>query len=344
MSRRGGLGGGRWAVPLILALLVGCASPRIQAPGPEETEPRLEAQMAVMSDGYRLPLQLWEPPGAVAGVAVGVHGINDYHRSFADLGPVLARWGIAFLAYDQRGFGATEQRGIWPGSTRLVSDLHSILALLAQRYPGAPVYLVGESMGGAVALLAVNQIKAPAIAGVVLIAPAVWGRDQMPPLQSGLLWLLAHTVPSLPLTGRGLGIKPSDNDGMLERFRRDPLVIKETRVDALWGVTDLMDEARILDIPRGVPALLLYGEQDQIIPKRALCDFLTGWGGAGAGRRIVLYPKGYHMLTRDLQGEAVLKDLAVWVLNREAPLPSASEVDPTDERLSRFCQGGRSLN
>lgn len=329
-----------WIAPL---LLLGCATPRVQAPGGERVAPRLEAQTAIMADGYRLPLQLWEPPGAVAAVAVGVHGFNDYHQAFADLGPVLARKGVALLAYDQRGFGATEQRGIWPGTGRFVSDLGDLLTLLRQRYPGSPTYLVGESMGGAVALVALQRSGAPAIDGLILIAPAVWGRAQMHPLQSGALWLLAHTLPGLPLSGRGLGIKPSDNGAMLERFRRDPLVIKQTRVDALWGVADLMDAAPAVGIPRTTPVLLLYGEQDEIIPKGALCDFLRTWRvGAAAGWRMALYPKGYHMLTRDLQGDAVLQDLAAWVLDRDAQLPSGSEVPPEGKRLEQFCDGARS--
>lgn len=298
-----------------------------------------------MPDGYRLPLHLWEPPGAVAAVALGVHGFNDYHQAFAELGPVLARRGIAFLAYDQRGFGATEQRGIWPGTTRLVSDLHRMLDLLRQRYPGVPSYMVGESMGGAVVLLALSQTGAPAVSGVVLIAPAVWGREQMHPLQSGALWLLAHSLPGLPVTGQGLRLQPSDNQEMLAQFRRDPLVIKETRIDALWGVTDLMDAAHAAGLPPSIPTLLLYGEHDQIIPKRALCDFVAAWrSGAEPGWRLALYPKGYHMLTRDLHAEAVLKDLAAWVLDRDALLPSGSEVSPEGAHLEGFCRGDRSRN
>ncbi len=323
---------------LSLTILVGCATPREQVPGPDRVAPRLEAQAAILADGYRLPLRLWEPPGAVAAVAIGVHGFNDYHQSFADLGPVLARKGVAFLAYDQRGFGATEQRGIWPGMAPLASDLRTLLDLLRQRYPGVPRYLVGESMGGAVTLLALDGAGAPAVEGLVLIAPAVWGRAQMHPLQSGALWLLAHTVPGLPVTGQGLGIRPSDNGVMLERFRNDPLVIKETRIDTLWGVADLMDAARAAGIPPSTPTLVLYGERDQIIPKGALCDFLVGWrNGTDPQWRIALYPEGYHMLTRDLQGEGVLQDIGAWVLDRDAPLASGSEVIRDDPRLQRFC-------
>ncbi len=57
------------------------------------------------------------------------------------------------------------------------------------------------------------------------------------------LWIGARLMPGLTLTGRGLGIKPSDNIAMLRALSRDPLVIKETRVDTIYGLVNLMDAA-----------------------------------------------------------------------------------------------------
>ncbi len=330
-----------WAV-LLASSLLGCTTPRLQESGGTLGAPRLGDTEAIMEDGYRLPLHLWEPPGAVAAVAVGLHGFNDYHNAFADVGPFLARRGIALLAYDQRGFGSSEQRGIWPGSDRLVSDLRTLVGLLGGRYPDVPLYVIGESMGGAVALVMLTQHGAPPIEGLVLIAPAVWGRAQMNPVQQGVLWLLAHTLPGLEVTGRGLGIRPSDNREMLGRFSRDPLVIKDTRIDALWGVTLLMDEALASGARLQAPTLLLYGEQDQIIPKRSFCGFAEGLPRYPGGPwRIALYPQGYHMLTRDLQAQAVLQDIGSWVLNPGQDLPSGAELPAGGEPLDPLCAAGR---
>ena len=47
----------------------------------------------------------------------------------------------------------------------------------------------------------------------------------------------------MTLTGSGLHILPSDNIPMLREFSRDPLVIKETRVDTIKGLVLLMSEA-----------------------------------------------------------------------------------------------------
>ena len=44
--------------------------------------------------------------------------------------------GVATIAYDQRGFGRSPQRGIWPGKDLMVEDLRTVVAL-ARGGPGA---------------------------------------------------------------------------------------------------------------------------------------------------------------------------------------------------------------
>ena len=46
-------------------------------------------------------------------------------------------------------------------------------------------------------------------------------------------------------------------------------------------------------------------------------------------RRLAYYQHGYHLLLRDLEGAVVTGDVANWVLDRRAPLPSqADRRDP----------------
>lgn len=116
-------------------------------------------------------------------------------------------------------------------------------------------------MGGAVVINAMTRPGKPAVAGVILAAPAVWGRDTMPWYQTSLLWTLYHTVPWMTLTGKGLKIMPSDNIEMLRALGRDPLVIKETRVDAIYGLTNLMDNALGAAEKLDDETLLLYGQK-----------------------------------------------------------------------------------
>jgi alpha-beta hydrolase superfamily lysophospholipase len=309
----------------------------LQERGAESGSARLSVEEASMADGYRLPLRRWGDAEAAKTVVLALHGFNDYSNAFATLGPYLARRGVLTYAYDQRGFGATAQRGRWAGEGRMVADLHALTGLLRERHPGIPLFLLGESMGGAVVMAATAEGNGAD--GVVLVAPAVWSRDTMNPIQSLVLQVAAHTVPWLELTGRGLDIRPSDNLDMLRALSADPLVIKGTRVDALWGIANIMDQGLAATGGLQPPVLLLYGERDEIIPEDAFCAMLDRIPEDAAGLRILLYRDGWHMLTRDLQGERVMTDIAAWLGSQDARLPSGEEVQPGSRRLERFCRG-----
>jgi alpha-beta hydrolase superfamily lysophospholipase len=315
-----------------LAWLSGCATPLVQQRSEQQSPPRLEADRVIAADGAELPLSVWRPQGEPRAVVLALHGFNDYRHAFAKVGPFLADKDVATYAYDQRSFGATAQRGIWPGTDRLVDDAGTVAALLRQRHPGRPLYLLGESMGGAVALAVLAETPTAAD-GAVLVAPAVWGRSTMNPLQRATLWLLVHTRPGMLLSGSGLGVTASDNTAMLRAQGKDPLVLKEARADALWGLTDLMDRALAAAPGVTAPALVLYGERDEIIPRRATCRMLSVLASPA---RVAVYPNGYHMLTRDLGAGVVLEDVATWLADPGAPLPSGQDTDG----WSRLCGRG----
>ena len=322
-------------------VLAACATPLVQPTGPAMTTPELLPGQIRMADDARLPLRIWQPAGEPRAIVLGVHGFNDYSRAFEETGEFLAARGYTLYAYDQRGFGSTAQAGRWFGGTQLAADLCTVTDLLRRRHPGLPVFVIAESMGAAVALVAQDRAQAGQMGcplssdGLILLAPAVWGRASMPVLQRGILWLAAHTVPALTLTARGLDIRATDNDAALRKLRQDPLVIKATRVDTIWGLSELMGQAQFIAPRPDLHTLIFYGERDQIIPRNAFCRWLAGVPET-SGPRLAVYADGWHMLTRDLQRETVLSHIAAWLADPAAELPPGGEVP---KLRPGFCAG-----
>ena len=304
----------------LLAVMLGACAPTLHLPGEAINQPMLAGNGMHTADGQMLPLKTWAPEkGAPKAVIIALHGFNDYSNFFAAPGTFLATRGIASYAYDQRGFGAAPGHGLWPGIDALIADLKTFAGLVRDRHPRTPIYLLGESMGAAVIMVATADGGVAGISGVILAAPAVWGRSTMPFYQRWSLWLAAHTVPWLTLSGRGLDIKPSDNIEMLRALGRDPLVIKDTRVDTIWGLVNLMDAALASAGRFGAHALILYGDKDEIIRKDPTEKMLAGLPAAAKGRqRLRRYDTGYHMLLRDLEGKRVWNDILAWV--KQEPL------------------------
>ena len=314
---------------VLVALLATACAPRLAPPGPGPTAPSLTADRLVAADGLELPLRALLPADGARpkAVIVALHGINDYSNAFEEPGRYWAGRGIATYAYDQRGFGAAPNRGLWAGTPALTADLTAAARALRARYPGIPLYLLGHSMGGAVVLAAMAGADPPPAAGVILVAPAVWARSTMPLLHRISLWIGAHTLPWLAVTGRGLNIQASDNIEMLRALGRDPLYIKETRIDALHGLVDLMDAALAAAPRLRTPALLLYGAKDEVVPEGPALRLWQALPERARDRqRRALYADGWHMLLRDLEAEVVLNDVVHWIEAPRAPLPSGAEA------------------
>lgn len=311
---------------LLVTMFAGC-TPTIMVPGPAREAPALSGESFLTADGQRLPVRSWIPAEEPRAVIVAVHGFNDYSAFFETPGAWFAAHGIAAYAYDQRGFGEGPHPGLWAGTQAMVHDLAAVTAAVRARHGGVPLFILGESMGGAVAMVAATGENPPAVDGYILSGPAVWGRATMPFYQRAALWVGAHVAPALRLTGRGLDIWPSDNVEMLRALGRDPLVIKETRIDAVWGLTDLMDAALAAGRDLDVRALVLYGERDEVVPPAAFRALDKAFRSALSARRTVaLYRDGWHMLLRDLQAQTVWTDIAAWIADPAQPLPSGADA------------------
>lgn len=308
---------------IVATLSFGCA-PRLMTTGNATYAPRIEDMNIATSDGARLPLHIWAAANPHA-IIIGLHGMNDYLNAFDMPGRWFQQRGVTVYAYDQRGFGRAPGRGLWAGAPRMADDLDAVVKLVREKHPGLPVYLLGESMGGAVAMRAFTTKNPPKVDGVILAAPAVWGWRAMNGFYETVLWMSAHMLPAMTVTGRGLNIHPSDNIEMLKALGRDPLVIKETQIGTIYGLVELMDEAAASAPKIDVPVLLLYGAHDEIVPPIPVANALSDMRAAHVNVTAACYANGYHMLLRDLQREVVWKDIEAWMAGAGSALPSGAE-------------------
>jgi len=306
------------ACVLLLAACAGPGEPLPAPAGPRET--------FTADDGVRLPMRTFAAGPRPKAVLVALHGFNDYSGFIAGPAEYFAQAGIRTVAYDQRGFGAAPDRGRWAGTQRMVDDFLAFVRRVRREHPGVPLFVLGESMGGAVIAVALARQPAIDIDGAVLVTPAIWSRDTMPWYQRFGIWIGAGLSPGMTLSSTTFGIVPSDNGAERARFAADPLTIKQTRLDTLDGLTDLMDQAMPSVARVRQRTLLVYGLRDVMIPRRPMIALLERLPQeASPDLRFGVYPDGYHVLLRDLQRRVVWDDVLSWMLEPEAALPSGYE-------------------
>ena len=280
-----------------------------------------------LPDGTRAPVQAWLPPDgqAPSAVILALHGFNDSRDQWALPGPVFAAAGIAVYAPDQRGFGDTASRGVWPGVPALVNDADAMARELIRRYPATPVYVMGESMGGAVALDLAARPDPPPIAGTIMLSPAVWGRAGPGPLLASALYVADRVAPGYRITAGDVPVRvhATDNRDALLALARDPLTIRSTQVSVLGGLVDLMDSAQAAAPSVHGRSFIAYGAHDDLVPASAMA---VAWAHLPPDTRRAVYPNGYHLLMRDLDRQAVIGDVIAWIRNPGALLPSGADI------------------
>jgi len=330
-----------WAA-LCLLLVVSGAGIRVEADPhtplrvfAPPAEARIERIAA--TDGETIVLRFWGEQRAPRAIMLGVHGFTDYGRGFAHLSsqiPALAGFPMLVLALDQRGFGESTSRGRWAGIPPMLSDLDQVMAWTGVHYPQTPLILMGESMGAALVLAALNRDswRAPdRLRGVVLLAPAIWGWSSMPWYQRVGLEVGRSLWPSLQLSGRGarqLGIRPTDDEAVAAYLGRDPNMLREVSLAMLAGLTDLMERAHAGRIPQQLPTLIAVGGRDRVIPVPAMCAWAQRQAPASARERWLVQDLGYHMLTRQKASGEVLEAISWWARAVLEDHPAAAAVEP----------------
>jgi alpha-beta hydrolase superfamily lysophospholipase len=258
--------------------------------------------------------------------------MNDYAGAFKAAGAWWAEHGVTVYAYDQRGFGRSPGSGIWPEHDVMRADLKAAVKAARALHPNARIAVVGESMGASVAITAFADDDPPDADALILSGPGLRGWGALPWVYSVSLWTSAHVRPDwVVVPPKGVRITPTDNNDKLREMWNDPLVQKRNRIDSVYGVVSIMEEAdaKIGRLPKTVPTLLLYGAKDEVIPPN---------GVERAAKKLPVhvktayYAKGYHMLMNDQQARTVWADILGFIDDPKAVMPSRSPPLPWVKR------------
>jgi len=263
----------------------------------------------------KFPVKYWKAVKPRA-IIIAVHGFNDYSNFFRMPGNFLKEHGITSYAYDQRGFGGTENIGVWAGTYAYANDLNTFIKYVNDLHPELPIYILGASMGAAVVSVArTMKSDIDCVKGIIFVAPAVltsgdipWYQEMIISASKYLPWLRINDTPIL-------NVEFSDNMEILKGLKEDPLVIKDIEISSIHGVIDLMKTA-VTNAPLiREDTLVLWGNRDDVIPQVSVENFLSRLPRNQLTS--IFYKKGYHMLLRDLQAQRVWDDILNWIDNRD---------------------------
>lgn len=290
--------------------------------------------------------QAWLPGDPARAIVVVVHGIHEHSARYAHVGARLATAGFAVYAADHRGHGRTDgQRGNIERMALILADLRSFVHFAAARHPGTPVFMVGHSLGGLIALHCAIELRAIELRaielgtvelGTVELGTTEWGAGLDGLVVSGpavtatagsalarrLAGVLSALVPNLGVAALNAAEKISRDPDVIRAYRQDPLVYRG-RIKARTGAEVLAAMRRLpAALPRlSLPLLLLHGTEDQICP--VADSTMVHDAVSSTDRTLRRYPGLYHEVFNEPEREAILTDLIAW-LNDHLPPRGAS--------------------
>lgn len=223
--------------------------------------------------------------GGTGSPVLLLHGTNDQAGTWSAVAPTLAQ-AHRIIAPDLAGHGAS---GPTSGPITFAHMLDGIARVLDAEAAGAPVAIIGNSMGGWLALLQAQRTP---------------GRVRRVILEGGggISWQgpLPSLLPSTRAEARDILVRvfgpppPPVPDFVLDEMIRLSASSPMTRYDAADATAHLLD-GTLRDLP--VPVDLVWGTQDGVLPiafgERFRAEF------ASAGWHTI---DGAHILHRDRSG------------------------------------------
>jgi acylglycerol lipase len=264
-------------------------------------------------DGIELPLYRWRAAGTRRATVALLHGLAEHAGRYAALAERLNAAGIELLAIDLRGHGqAPGKRARIDRFDDYLLDAEALLSIAAR--DGAPLFLMGHSMGGAIAALyAIERLPASGhqLAGLILSSPALAPGRDVPRWMLTMSQIISRVWPGFP----AMKIDPallSRDPAIVEANRNDPLV-HHGAIPARTGAEILLAMARIEHGRAGlqVPLLVYHGTADKLTEPDGSRAF--GQHAGSPDKTLTLHEASYHETMNDLDRDRVIGELLAWI-------------------------------
>ncbi len=267
-------------------------------------------------DGLQLRCYADQPTnGLPYGRVILVHGLGDHARSlpYRNLSAYLVARSFAVYAFDLRGHGhSAGKRMAVRTFQELPEDVGTFIELVQRLTPDLPLFLLGMSLGGLIALN-YSQQRPAGLNGVVAIAPAVTEAG-VALIVRRLIPLLARLVPHFAFDpGLDLGHISRDT-AAAQAYTSDPLFQRRTTPKLAAELLLAMAETRRLASQLHLPLLILHGTADTIVPPQGSELFWQQVASSDKAR--LTYAGAYHNLPLEPNREQVFADIIRWFEQR----------------------------
>ena len=259
--------------------------------------------------------QSWHPHQVPQGVIAIIHGLGAHSGIFSNLVEFLCDRNYAVYALDLRGHGRSDgQRGYINNWDEFREDLGIFHQLITAREANLPLFLLGQSLGGTIALDYVLHYVHLNLQGLILLSPAL--KVNISPIRLILGKIFSSFYPRFSIDA---GIDPrtgSRDSQVVAAYYQDTLRHTQgtARLSTEFFKTVVWIEANLDKLK--IPLLLLHGGADKVILPESSRMFFNRV--SLADKEMHIYSHGYHELNNDLNYQKVFADIDIWLVKHNS--------------------------
>jgi alpha-beta hydrolase superfamily lysophospholipase len=263
-----------------------------------------------------LPIIEWPcETGDPKAILLCVHGLGLENRAFGSFAANMVKRGFGVYAMDVRGFGAWQseygtQRVNFP---RTMNDVTAVIRLIKYRQPGVPVFLVGESMGGAIVLNAASRFGED-MTGAIASVPSNERKGGLRMSIETALHLVRNPKQPFDIGAQVVEQATAKSD-LRELWMNDPKAKMELTPVELIKFDKFMKETekRCAEIHK-TPTVVVQGMADKLVKPQGTYDMFDTI--ASADKTMIIVGNAEHLIFETTKQSQVLMDgLSAWIDN-----------------------------
>lgn len=301
------------------------------------TEYQHEMGTIIGKGGVEIFIQRWLAQNPCATLVIA-HGLGEHSGRYGNLINWLEGKRISVYALDHRGHGRSAgTRGHVERFNDYVDDLSFFINGVIDENPGLPVFLLGHSMGGVIAILYALRSQEK-LAGLILSSPGLIPTVDAPKYKVALASFLSDYIPSLLVSNELDSNYISHDREAVAAYQNDPLV--HDRISARWYTEFLKSSEECLRRANEltIPLFVFHGTDDRLVD---FAGSIQIFDAASSRDKTKLLLEGlYHETMNEVEyeREKVLAAIAKWILARAGKLKKANAGKNAKRKRARKTQ------
>ncbi len=253
-------------------------------------------------------------PEKIRAVVLLLHGICEHSGRYLHVMSYLLLQGCVVCAPDYRGHGKSARiKGDVEGFDKIKTDIKYLTDILKKQYSDVPIFILGHSMGGIIALQQVlefqNDYRGMLLSGASIILP-----DTVSPVLMAFAPFIAKLFPLLPVQEFDFSVITRDKE-ILQKSAKDPLNYRgKIRARTGYELLQAVRSCRASLAKISLPVLIMHGGDDRNVPVSSATYIYEHV--SSQDKTIRIFPGLYHEIMNEPERQEVLRIMAEWIEKR----------------------------